>query len=63
MIIRIVGAKITQSKMLVTPNNTKYNINSPGVAGDVLQTPASIINGANIKNKNKVFLINLYFSN
>ena len=30
--------------MLVTPNNTKYDINRPGVAGDVLQTPSSIIN-------------------
>ena len=41
----MVGPKTKKSKMLVTPNNSKYNINRPGVAGDVLQTPSSIING------------------
>ena len=41
----MVGAKTKKYKMLVTPKNTKYNINRPGVAGDDLQTPSSIING------------------
>jgi hypothetical protein len=41
----MVEAKTKKYKVLVTPNNTKYNINSPGVAGDVLRTPSSIING------------------
>ena len=43
----MVGAKTKKSKMLVIPNNIKYNVNRPGVAGDVLGTPLSIINGPN----------------
>ena len=61
---QIVGAMTKKSKMLITPNNTKYNINRPGVAGEpgmFYEHPHLLLIGRNIQiNKNTLFFILLY---